>query len=387
MSINRLLVLDEIGHSCFIFGARQVGKTWLLRKTIKSDLYIDLLSGKELVRYTRNPELLLAEIEALDMENPVVVIDEVQKAHNLLDEVHRAIESDKRPIFILTGSSARKLKRNHANMLGGRAITFQLFSLCFWEVQGNFCFEKFLKYGGLPNVFLASSDEAKKNLLESYVHSYLKEEIYEESLTRNLPAFTRFLELAGSENGNVINYSTIAREVGVSSKAIKEYFTILEDTLLGFYLQPYYKSHRKRLIAHPKFYFNDTGIVFALRKMLSLELVEGTLLYGESFEHFVILEVRKAIMYLREEINMYFFRTSDGVEVDLVLEKHGKLIPIEIKSSANPTKPKGLVSFLRDHDIYKAFCVCRTPRVFKFDNVTFLPWQDFIAQIYNNQLF
>lgn len=387
MDIQRQLVLDQISNSCFLFGARQVGKTWLLKNTVKYDLYIDLLDTQELVRYIKAPELLLAEIKALNCDCPVVVIDEIQKAPNLLNEVHRAMESANSAIFILTGSSARKLKRNHANMLGGRALTCHLFPLSYREVRDMFSLESYLQFGGIPNVFLAESRETKKALLESYVNTYLKEEIYEEALTRNLPAFTRFLELAGAENGNIISYTTIAREIGVSSKVVKEYFSIVEDTLIGFFLPPFFKSCRKRIIGHSKFYFHDTGIVFALKKMLSIEFVEATRLYGDSFEHFIILEVKKAISYLKEEINMSFFRTFDGTEVDLILEKHGKIIPIEIKSSTKPLKPKGLKSFLKDHVVEKSFCVCRTPRPYKMDNIDFIPYQDFLNNLYSEGLF
>lgn len=302
--------------------------------------------------------------------------------------MHRAIESsDNKPRFILTGSSARKLKRNHANLLGGRAVILNLFPLCYKEISSLFDLKEFLQFGGLPNVFLEESVDAKRALLESYVNTYLKEEIYDESLTRNLPAFTKFLDLAAYENGNILNYTNIAREVGVSSKIIKEYFSILEDTLLGFYVPAYKASVRKRLIEHPKFYLFDTGMVFALKKMLTIDLIEGTPLYGNAFEHFIILEVIKAISYFNEEIQVSFFRTSDGAEVDLILEKHNNIIPIEIKSSEMPNNLSGMKSFLKDHKVLKAFCVCQTPRMYNSNDVSFIPWQDFINMLYSKTLF
>lgn len=387
MDIERYLSLDSLATSCFLFGCRQVGKTWLLKKTVDFDIYLDLLKKSELIRYTKSPEILFAEIAALNKKKPLIIIDEIQKAPGLLDEVHRAIESPMRPKFILTGSSARKLKRSHANMLGGRAVTLRLFPFSYKEVEGTFSLNDFLQFGGIPNIFLAQSRQTKKSLLEGYINTYLKEEIYDESLTRNLPAFTKFLDLAGYENGNVINYSNIAREVGTSSNVIKEYFSILEDTLLGFYLHPFYKSHRKRIINHPKFYLIDPGLVFAIKKMLSIELVEGTQLYGDAFEHFIILEVMKSIVYRGEEINTWFFRTSDGAEVDLILEKHGMIIPIEIKSSRNPQKLSGMKSFLHDHTVHNAYCVCKTPRPYKLNKIIFIPWQDFIEKLYSGSIF
>jgi len=190
MDINRILSLSGLNESVFLFGCRQVGKTWLLERQLDPDIYIDLLKQSELVRYTRNMELLGAEIDALDKKNALVVIDEIQKLPGLLDEVHRAIESSAAPRFVLTGSSARKLKRAHANMLGGRALTMKLFPFCYPEVRDLFALTPFLHFGGLPKVFLATSDRVRQQLLESYVQTYLRQGIYEEATIRNPPAFT-----------------------------------------------------------------------------------------------------------------------------------------------------------------------------------------------------
>lgn len=387
MEINRSLILNQINFSCFLFGPRQTGKTWLLQHTVNSDIYIDLLNKKEQLRYTKDPSILFSEIAGLKKKNLIIIIDEVQKVPGLLDEVHRAIESEWEPQFFLTGSSARKLKRNQANMLGGRAVTFQLFPFSYFELKEIFSLNNYLKFGGLPNIYLAKNDSVKKMLLESYVRTYLKEEIIDEALTRNLPAFSRFLDLAAFENGNIINYSNIAREIGVSSNTIKEYFNILADTQIGFFLLPFFKSHRKKLINHSKFYFVDTGISFALKKILSVELTEGTPLFGDAFEHFIILETKKALSYSREEINLYFFRTFDGAEVDLILEKHGKIIAVEVKSSEMPQKLTGLRSFRKDHNFKKAICVCRTPRIYEKNGITFLPWQNYVEQLNGQTLF
>ena len=389
MEINRFLSLSKLDfkESYFLFGCRQVGKTWLLKKCVNADIYIDFLDNKEFSRYLTNPDVLLSEIKALNKENAIIIIDEIQKIPGLLDEVHRAIESSFKPKFILTGSSARKLKRSHANMLGGRAITLKLLPLTYYEVRDQFVLKDFLQFGGLPKVFCCETKQQKKALLESYVSTYLKEEIYDESKIRNLPAFTKFLDLAGFENGKIINYANIAREVGVSSSVVKDYFSILEDSLLGFYLMPYYKSCRKRIVNHPKFYFIDTGLTFAIKRMLSIELLESTPLWGEVFEHFVILEVIKAISYLKLEINTWFFRVSDKIEVDLILEKHGKIIPVEIKANSKPNKVSGLKSFMKDHEIVQAYCVCQTPRAYEENGILFVSWQDFVERLYEDNLF
>jgi len=386
MKINRTLDLSDTNISLFLFGPRQTGKTWLIKNTVNYDLYIDLLNEKERQRYLKNPDILFSEVTGLEKQNALIIIDEIQKVPNLLNEVHRAIESSLKPRFILTGSSARKLKRNQANMLGGRAATLRLFPFSYYEIKDMFTLNSYLQFGGIPNIFLANNSETKKLLLESYVTTYLKEEIFDEALTRNLPAFSKFLDFAGFENGNIINYSTIAREVGASSKTIKEYFNILADTLIGFQLPPFVKSHRKKIILHPKFYFIDTGIAFALKKFLSIELTEGSPIFGDAFEHFIILETLKAISYLREEIDLSYFRTRDGAEVDLILEKHGEIIAIEIKSSEMPRKLTGLRSFLKDHKVGKTLCVCRTPRVYEENGIIFIPWQNYIERLYEKVL-
>lgn len=385
--MDRYLSLGKHSSSLFLFGCRQAGKTWLLKNTLNYDLYIDLLDNEDQFTFLTNPQRLSEEIAALNKPKAVVIIDEIQKVPNLLDEIHRLIESPLAPKFILTGSSARKLKRSHANMLGGRALTYTLYPLTYFELKENFNLTYYLQYGGIPNIYLAETSSHAIKMLQSYVTTYLKEEILDESLTRNLPSFSKFLELAAFENGNLINYSNISREIGVAADTVKEYFSILEDTLLGFFLQPFHRSPRSRLVTHAKFYFIDTGIVFALKKMLSLELTPAQPLYGDAFEHFIILEVKKAISYLEEEINLYFFRTYDGTEVDLILEKHGEIIPVEIKSSANPRKIAGLKSFLTDHKVHSAYCVCQTVRPFKQAEVLFIPWQDFITKLYNRELF
>jgi len=387
MNFKRSLSLEGLDTSAFLFGCRQAGKTWLLKNTLTPDIYIDLLKYDELFRYTATPELVYAEAEALGKRSPLVVIDEIQKIPGLLDEVQRSIESEFSARFILTGSSARKLKRAHANMLGGRAVTLRLFPLSYVELADQFDLTTHLQFGGLPRVALNKEPRTKKRLLDSYVSTYLKEEVMDEALVRNLPAFSKFLEFAGHENGNILNYSAISNQIGITSATVKEYFQILEDSLLGFTLPSFQRSPRQRLVKHPKFYFVDTGLTFALRKMLTIELSERSPLYGKTFEHFIILETQKAINYIEEEINPSFFLTSDGAEVDLILEKHGEIIPIEIKSSTRPKVPTGLRSFLRDHSTPQALCVCRTPRAYRENGITFIPWQDYIQTLYTRGLF
>ncbi len=387
MYVERLLSLTGLNNSHFIFGCRQTGKTEYITKKLEYDLYINLLKTSDRLRYEKDPGLIYDEVKALRKNNAIIVIDEIQKIPFLLDEIHRSIESEMKPSFILTGSSGRKLKKTHANLLGGRAFTNILYPFSYLEIESRFNLDRFLKYGGLPKVFLSDEARTKEKLLNSYIETYLKEEVAEESRSINLPAFSQFLDFAAFENGNILNFSTLAPKVGVSPSVIKSYFEILQDTYLGFLLPAFSKSVRKRIISNPKFYFVDPGFVFALKKMLTVDLKPETQLYGDAFEHFIILETMKLIRYTEQEISASYFRTYDETEVDLILERHGEIVPIEIKSSDNPRKLKGLYSFISDHKCKKAFCVCRTPRSFERDGIHFIPWQDYLTQLFEKRLY
>lgn len=381
--MERLLDISIYNQSIFLFGPRQVGKTYLIKSSIKADLYLDLLKPREFFRYAQDPELLFKETSVLQNQNSQVVIDEIQRCPELLNVVQSILSEAKKIRFILTGSSARRLKRGTANLLGGRALTLHLYPLTGEEMGAAFSLGDSLRFGSLPPIFLEPSPRVKIKLLQSYVETYLKEEIQQEALTRNIPAFAKFLELAAFENGNLLNFNNLAREVGIGSKTIKEYFQILEDTLLGFYLYPFTRSHREKLVSHPKFYFFDPGVVSALRRDVSTELLEGTPPYGRAFEHWVILETMRLLDYRGREAALSFFRTTDGAEVDLILEKGRERWAIEIKANANPSSSdlRGLKSFLKDHTVQRALCVCQTPRPYQNGPIEFLPWQEFLKQI------
>lgn len=381
--ISRVLNLKQYKQSLFLFGPRQVGKTYLIKHTLSPDLFINLLDHKEFLRYAKDVSLLSHEVTALNKDKCCIVVDEIQRCPQLLDEI-QLIMGDRQGVqFILTGSSARKLRRTGINLLGGRAITLHLHPFTYEELEGKFILEEAMHFGTLPSIIAQKSKQDKIRMLRSYVETYLKEEVQQESLTRNIPAFARFLELAGYENGNILNFQNIAREVGVHSKTIKEYFCILEDTLLGFLFYPYTKSHRKKLISHPKFYFFDCGVVTALRGELLNELISGTAPYGNAFEHWILLEIRRILDYYEREAKISFFRTTDGAEVDLILEFGRKIWAVEIKSSSQPhfSEVRGLRSFIKDHQCERALCVCQTPRVFVINGIEFIPWGDFINQL------
>lgn len=382
--LTRILTVSP-KHSFFLLGPRQVGKTHWVHHHLKPDLFINLLLHKEYLRYARDPSLLSKEIDHLKSHKKkiLVVIDEIQKCPELLNEVHLLMESGYPLRFVLTGSSARKLRKGGVNLLGGRALTYHMFPLTDEEWGKSFDLDLALSYGSMPSIVMQETVSDKALLLESYVETYLKEEIQQEALTRNLPAFSRFLELAAFENGHLLNLNNLSREVGVHSKTIKEYFQILEDTLIGFFLYPYTRSHRQKLVAHPKFYFFDPGVVSALRRELSVEKIPGTSIYGNAFEHWCLLEIQKRISYHHREARLSFFRTADGTEVDLILEIKKQVWAIEIKSSNNihSSALKGLQSFARDHDYDRLICLSTTPRAYQAGGVEILPWQDFMGEL------
>lgn len=380
---KRELDLAEFRHSLFLFGPRQTGKTYLIQHSLSPDIFINLLDRRDYLRYAKDVSQLSQEVRGLRKNRGLVVIDEIQHLPELLNEVQLLMTDKPDFIFILTGSSARKLKRAGVNLLGGRAFVVHLYPLTWEEIGGAFSLDQSLRFGSLPAIRLAKDDKERSRGLRSYVETYLQEEIKAESLTRNIPAFAKFLELAAFENGNVINFQNIAREIGVHSKTVKDYFGILEDTLIGLFLPAFTGSHRKRIVLHPKFYFFDCGVVSALHGELSQGLVPGTPPYGRAFEHFIILEIKKKLDYLEREARMSYFRTSDGAEVDVILDFHKEIWAIEIKASKEP-KPvelKGLKSFMKDHKFKRAICVCQTPRPYLADKIEFLPWTEFLKQL------
>lgn len=382
--LSRTLDLSRYKTSLFLFGPRQTGKTYLIKHTVASDIFIDLLKHDEFLRYARDASILSREVEALKKEKCRIVVDEIQRCPKLLDEIQLIMGDKPRAQFILTGSSARKLKRAGVNLLGGRAIVLHLHPFTHEELAGKFILEDAMHFGTVPAVVLADNQQDRIRLLKSYIETYLKEEIQQEALIRNIPAFSVFLELAAYENGNVLNFQNLAREVGIHSKTIKEYFSILEDTLLGFLLYPYAKSQRSKIISHPKFYFFDCGLVSGLQGRLSNKPASGTALYGKSFEHWVMLEIRRLLDYYEIEAKMSFFKTADGAEVDLILElANNRIWAIEIKSLRQPrlSDVRGLRSFISDHKYDRAVCVCLTPRPFIAANIEFLPWGDFMRQL------
>lgn len=381
---KRALALPEPGvETFFLWGPRQTGKSTLLRETYGQGRWIDLLKAEEFRRYLARPELLRQELEA-EPPGPgeQIVIDEIQKVPALLDEVHWLIEN-RGLHFALCGSSARKVKRGAANLLGGRALRYELHGLTAGELGGDFDLDRLLNHGTLPRIYEASRPA---RLLDAYVADYLKEEVAAENLVRNLPTFSDFLDVAALSDGELVNFSNIARECGVSSHTTKSHFEILEDTLLGRWLPAYRKRPKRRVIGAPKFYFVDVGVVNRLARRG--ELLPGSELYGKAFENWVFHELSAFVSYRGFEGELSYWRLASGIEVDFVL---GDMrLAIEAKSSERITRDhlQGLRSLVEDHPrVGRRIVVCREPRARKTDDgIEILPAATFVRRLWEGEL-
>ncbi len=390
----RIFKIEDIPshQSFFLFGARTTGKSTLIQRYLEKcpepKLIYNLLDHNDYLRLHSDPSLLRSEVENLirEAEGKIVQIhiDEVQKVPPLLDEVHLLLERYPQKVrFILSGSSARKLKRGGANLLAGRAWQRALYPLTFLEMGDRFSFLDALQYGTLPSL-VDRTNEEKKEQLQAYVSTYLKEEIQEEALTRRLDAFHRFLEAAAHANGELVNMTKVASEAAVPRKTVASYYQILEDTLIGFFL-PSWGHHlsRKQLVTHGKFYFFDLGVVSALTQNLSGSLSPKNPLFGHVFEHFCLLEFTRISDYRRIEHRIGFFRTRAGAEVDLVEERAGKIRAIEIKAMTQVSKGEltGLHSFAEEFPKAELMVVCMTPRPYRIGEIQCIPWQEFFETI------
>ena len=377
MMLERILKLHEVREdSLFLWGSRQTGKSTLLKALFPSARLYDLLKTDVRMAFQLRPALLREECELMD-EGELVIIDEVQKVPALLDEVHWLIEN-RGLRFILSGSSARKLRRSGANLLGGRALRRTLFPLVSAEIP-DFNLQRALNNGMLPRHYL-SADPSKR--IQAYIGDYLQQEIVEEAIVRQLDAFTRFLQVAALSNTEIINYTNIAQDCGVSAKTVKEYFSILEETMLGFYLPAFTRVVKRRLIQSPKFYYFDVAIPNHLLRRTPLQL--GTDVYGHALEHLVIQELRAYLSYCHgEDKTLSYWRTLDGkYEVDAVVGDAE--VAIEVKSSDNIAShdTKGLKAFGEEHPEAKLILLSMEPRPRKLNNIEIWPIEQFLPRLW-----
>lgn len=351
---SRLLKKPLLGNkSFFLFGARGTGKsTWLKNNLGPKALIFDLLHSETFLDLSANPSRLENKIGSIE-KNTWVVIDEIQRIPALLDEVHRLIES-KNYKFILTGSSARKLKSQEANMLAGRAYHYQMFPLTVEELGESFNLKESLEWGQLPGLYAEGVD--KKDFLKAYIETYLRQEILQEGLARNLDAFTRFLEAASFSQGSVLNISEVAREASVNRKVAEGYFSLVEDMLIAHRLPVFTRRSKRRLVSHPKFYFFDTGVFRSIRPRGPLDSDDEIL--GVCLETLFFQELIALNHYKNFDYKIHYWRTSDGAEVDFVLYGPKGLIGLEVKKSRKLRSKdlSGLKAFQKEFPEARLFC-------------------------------
>ncbi len=370
--------LRKIEGSAFLLGPRGTGKSTWIRENYQDNLVYDLLNTTELIRLSRDPALLYKETAHLDAGSWVIV-DEIQKVPALLNEVHRIIE-EKKINFILSGSSARKLRESGVNLLAGRALTYNMFPLVSKEVSFELDLNKQITFGMLPGSFQAANP---KKFLQAYTETYLMEEIREEALTRNFGSFARFLEIAARQNGQLTNAAGIARDAGVARQTVQGYFDILVDTLIGFWLQPWKLKRNTKQVTHPKFYFFDSGVVRALSGRLPYPAVSEEV--GPLFECFIVNEIRAYLHYNELDYPLYFWRSQSGVEVDILFESADGFVAIELKSGNRWEKRfnRGLhrLSGELGHKV-RCYGVFMGDRPLTLDDVTVLPALDFLKRLW-----
>ena len=362
--------------SCFLFGPRQCGKSSLVRETIRDAHVFNLLSGDTFTRLARNPSY----IEETCRDERPIVIDEIQKMPTLLDEVHRLIE-EKGKRFLLTGSSARKLRKGGVNLLGGRARIRNLHPFSASELGDQFDLDRAINNGLVPGIWFSGEPDED---LAGYVSLYLEQEIMQEGATRNLPAFSRFLEVAALSSGEQINYQSIASDAQIPRSTVQEYFKILKDTLLAREVPVWRKGRSRKTIETAKFYLFDTGVTRRLSGRR--ELVRGTPEYGHAFESWIMHEIASYTDALRRDEEIAYWRTRTNLEVDFVVNGE---VAIEAKTTRNVTKDdlKGLRA-IGDEGVFRhRILVAAEPRPREVDGISILPWREFIDRLWAGNLF
>lgn len=378
--INRCYnIEDKLDTSIFLFGARQTGKSTFLRQRLPEAPYIDLLDSELRKSYQRRPVLLYEQFSKMP-ENTLIIIDEIPEVPELLNEVHRLI-SQRNLRFILCGSSARKLKRKGHNTLGGRALPCYFYPFVSAELP-ELDLDKAVSDGMIPPHYLAK--DARRRL-SAYIDIYLKEEIKEEALVRNLNGFQRFMEAAALTDGEMVNYTNIASDCGVSAVTVKEYFNILEDTLVGHMIPAYTKTQKRKLVQAPRFYFFDVGIANHLLNRHNL--TRGSAEYGHAFEHLVIQELVAYIGYTHNSHKISYWHTYTGLEVDAVIGDAELAIEIKSAEEIMPEHLKGLRAFHEEHPDARLMVVS-LDRITRYsDGVEIVYVRDFFAMLWKGELF
>lgn len=386
--LKRQLKLDlPRGKSLFLWGARKTGKSTYLKECFPNSFYIDLLHHSTYLRYSKSTGILKEEIEARSNLDYPIIIDEVQKVPEILDEVHYLIENNKNISFILCGSSLRKLKHTGSNLLGGRAWRQIFLPLCYPELP-KFDLLKIFNYGLLPEHYISSSNPARN--LEGYIVDYIIPEVQWEGRIRNLGAFSRFLEAIAFSNGEIINYSNIARECHVNLKTVQGYIDLLCDMLLGYIIRPYTpKTSRQLIVSSPKFYFLDPSIpIYLLQK--EIKLLKGADA-GHALENYIFLELKAYQELNKKRYDISYWRTKNGLEVDFIIGKGEVAIEVKISSQIQKKELKGIIEFTKEYSPIHSIVVSleNNKRIIKCDDqiITIYPVEEFLSDLWNGLLF
>ncbi len=375
---RKQILIDSGNESLFLWGARQTGKSTLLKELFPNALLFDLLKSDVFERYQKSPFQFRETILAITQET-VVIVDEIQKIPSLLDEIHWLMVNNKNR-FILSGSSPRKIIRSGTNLLGGRAIRYELYPLIQSEIP-DFDLLKALNNGLLPKHYL--SDNPKK-LISAYIGNYLRDEIIAEAKIRNINAFTKFLDAAAFSNGEMVNYTNVASDCGVSATTVKEYFQILEDTLIGRFVPSFQKKPKRKVIVAPKFYYFDIGIANYLLKRGKIEF--GSEAFGNAFEHFIYQELYAHSNYSGQEYAISYWRTTSQIEVDFVLGDHEVALEIKATNNVQSRHLKGLKNFSEEYSVKKLIIISNDPLERIIGNVNVMPWKIFLECLWSNKI-
>jgi predicted AAA+ superfamily ATPase len=375
-------------RSFFLLGPRQTGKSTLLRTSLPEALYFDLLDAQVFRTLAAAPHFLAERIRAHKGRSRVVILDEIQKLPELLDEVQRLMDADPSLRFILTGSSARKLRTRGRNLLGGRARLVRMHPIVHSELRGGVparTWKDVLQWGGLPPVLTSTSP---KEDLQAYVGLYLQEEIRAEGLTRSIPNFSRFLETAAAMNGEIVNYTKLGNDAQLSPRTVRDYFQILQDTLVGDLLPPFQHTKTRKAVATEKFYFFDLGVTHALLERWSMS--PRTAEYGRALEHLVQRELRASLDYSRSDRKLMFWRSRSQIEVDFILTDGRKpMVAIEVKASrsVSPGDLNGLRAFGEDWPRVRRLVVSLEPHARTTqEGIEILPIEEFLDRLWSREI-
>lgn len=371
-------VENRLDEAMFLFGARQTGKSTLLKERFPKAIYIDLLKSDVRNRFKQHPEEFRESLLRYPPET-LVIVDKIQKVPDLLDEVHWLMV-EKGLWFILSGSSARKIKKSGANNLGGRAIPETLFPLVSAEIP-DFDIERAVQNGMIPRHYMVAN---ARNRMRAYIDLYVKEEIIEEALVQNVDEFIRFMEVAAIMDGEILNYENVASDCGVSANTVKAYYKILVDTLLGFEVPAYRKVIKRKLYKSPRFYYFDIGIANHLTKRY--QLAPKTPEYGHAFEHLIIQEIVAYLAYTNSDEELTYWHTYENIEVDAIIGDARVAIEIKSTDHVDHDDKKGIMEFAKEHPNAKQILVSRDRISRRSGNVDLYYVTDFFKALWAGEI-